>query len=166
MKWRRFIIEASSNLFGFVCFSTTTRNQRCTVGCPTCGALSYSNIGENKRFSYMLLVSLNVRRTENSAGWTTYGTFLVVVLESNSNVAGPTQSRSSRRKVGPPTPVVRGRRGVDPRRRIGRCRRISRPLAHQDSGHNGGAGEGRRSGGLRLRPALRIDLPGPLRRAD
>src|SRR5215813_2244890 len=28
----------------------------------------------------MFLVSLNVRKTENSAGWTTYGTFLVVVL--------------------------------------------------------------------------------------
>jgi hypothetical protein len=28
-----------------------------------------------------LLVSLNVRETENSAGWTTYGTFLVVVLD-------------------------------------------------------------------------------------
>src|SRR6266545_8024125 len=25
--------------------NTTTRNQRCTVGCPTCGALIYSNIG-------------------------------------------------------------------------------------------------------------------------
>src|SRR6266542_6601166 len=86
MKWRRFISEASSNLFGFVCFSTTTRNQRCTVGCPNCGGLSYSNIGENKSFSYMLLVSLNVRRTENSAGWTTYGTFLVVVLDQFSNV--------------------------------------------------------------------------------
>src|SRR5262245_8551996 len=28
----------------------------------------------------MLLVSLNVRKTGGSAGWTTYGTFLVVVL--------------------------------------------------------------------------------------
>ena len=28
----------------------------------------------------MLPVSLNVRKIENSAGWTTYGTFLVVVL--------------------------------------------------------------------------------------
>ncbi len=33
----------------------------------------------------MLLVSLNVRKTENSAGWTTYGTFLVVVLDTVPN---------------------------------------------------------------------------------
>jgi hypothetical protein len=33
-----------------------------------------------KRISQMVPVSLNVRRTENFAGWTIYGTFLVVVL--------------------------------------------------------------------------------------
>jgi hypothetical protein len=33
----------------------------------------------------MLPVFLNVRSTENSAGWTTYGTFLVVVLDRLSN---------------------------------------------------------------------------------
>src|SRR5215470_1261310 len=33
----------------------------------------------------MFLVSLNVRKTENSAGSTTYGTFLVVVLSSRLN---------------------------------------------------------------------------------
>src|SRR6266540_6050651 len=35
----------NTNIISGLINCTTTRNQRCTVGCPTCGALSYSNIG-------------------------------------------------------------------------------------------------------------------------
>jgi len=34
----------------------------------------------------MLLASLNVQKTGGSAGWTTYGTFLVVVLSDTAKV--------------------------------------------------------------------------------
>src|SRR5262249_60587566 len=54
-----------------------------TVGCPTCGVLGLPNIERNQKHLRKALVFPDIGVTNGSAGWTTYGTFLVVVLASD-----------------------------------------------------------------------------------
>ena len=56
-------------------------NEKCTVGCPTCGVLGLPNIERNQNHLRKALVFPDIGVTNVSAGCTTYGTFLVIVLE-------------------------------------------------------------------------------------
>src|SRR5262249_24923995 len=51
-----------------------------TVGCPTCGVLGLPNIERNQKHLRKALVFPDIGVTNGSPRWTTYGTFLIVVL--------------------------------------------------------------------------------------